>query len=403
MARANTTRTARGSKPTGLLGAYAETKKAPTALLGDVQAHLLAKSLEPSDRRQDVVHPSEMAKKDWCPRQTYYRIAGTKESDPHAKKFSFQLESIFGEGNDIHSKWQTWFAEMGRLWGHWKCLACGTKWWATSPKVCAVCEKTTVVYDEVPMSSINLPIAGHADGAVDNYLIELKSVGMGTLRMEEPSLLSKYHVETVDGKKVYDLDSLWSGLRRPLASHVRQANIYLWLARENHYLFDRMVFLYEFKANQSFKEFVIPFSEEIAEPLLSQAEDIKLHLTLGTPPDRPQHVEDQDSAVCKSCPYRSLCWVLNDSGHEDGELDAADGAEVPRSEAQARTAGPVHAGTTGVRTPRVTGRPDRARRQRPDAANGAEHPVGELSVHAVGSSGGGRKVRRTITRKRPSG
>src|SRR5258708_1016138 len=99
---------------TGRLADYAEIKKNKNVLLSDIQAHLLAETSKPTDRRQDIIHPSEMAKGDWCHRATYYRLAGW--TPPKDDKFSFVLQNIFAEGHEIHRKWQKWISEMGRLW-----------------------------------------------------------------------------------------------------------------------------------------------------------------------------------------------------------------------------------------------------------------------------------------------
>jgi hypothetical protein len=403
MARANTAARSGRVKPTGLLKDYAGTKRNETSFLGDVQAHLLSESLKPSDRRQDVIHPSEMAKKDWCPRNTYYRIAGTPETDEHSKSFSFQLENIFAEGNSIHSKWQKWAWDMGKLWGHWRCLADKTVWYDLSPSECPVCTSTAIVYDEVPLSdALNSLISGHADGAIPSIqsLIEIKSIGMGTLRMEEPHLLAQYQVETLEGKKVYDLDDLWKNLRRPLASHVRQANVYLWLCRQMGLMgeeYTKMVFLYEFKANQAYKEFTIRYSPDIVAPLLEKAQSIQEALKTNKPPARPDFVEDDTASCCKICKWKTLCW--DDKGAEkEVERDPAARPKVLRGQAKARADRDRDAEQAVVPAPRATGRHYIPGRSAADGDLREEHGVAGVDGDTAGSSRGRRKVRRVNTR-----
>jgi hypothetical protein len=257
-----------------------------------------------------------MSKSDWCPRATYYRIAGVTPTN--TEKFAFQLESIFEEGHLIHAKWQGWLAEMGLLWGTWVCptnrehpAVTGT-----APQTCFECEGGYGVTVPMKYAEITLDgeekflMVGHADGGLPDRrsLIELKSIGLGTLRLEDPSLLSKYLVETVEGRKIYDLDSLWKGLRRPLPSHLRQGNIYLKLCQEMGLPFDRMVFLYEFKATQAFKEFTVKYTPDIAEPLFETALDIKYALGKGKPVPRPPHADGPTAKVCKACPFATHCW-----------------------------------------------------------------------------------------------
>jgi hypothetical protein len=68
-------------KPSAAMAALIESKKAPTTLLGDVQHHAVKRAQEDNSRRQDIIHPSEMAKENWCPRQTTFRIRGVEPSD----------------------------------------------------------------------------------------------------------------------------------------------------------------------------------------------------------------------------------------------------------------------------------------------------------------------------------
>lgn len=376
-------------KPTGFLASLAAMKKYETLVVGPVGEHLLAKRLRPTGRREDVLHPSEMAKADWCPRQTYYRLAGTPATSD-GEKFSDQLERIFEEGHDIHAKWQNWLAEMGRLWGRWECAQKHYEVYATSDGVmaCPQCA-LPLLYKEVPLEAEErYRIAGHADGAMEDVaaILEIKSIGLGTLRMEEPSLLRDHQVETTDGKKVYDLDGLWKGIRRPLRSHLRQTNIYLALAKEMGLPFDRVIFIYEYKATQAVKEFVVKYSPTIAEPLLDQALDVKYHISKGTPPLRPDHT-GQDTKVCKECPFMTECWGTN-----EGRTKAAE----PGGESSSEPGTPGDAPTRKAirRRPRTTPGPHRARRQRPDVSVHRDDSVGVVRSGEAGVGRGGRKVRR---------
>src|SRR4051794_2675167 len=176
-------------KPSGRLAKLTADigKKEEIGLLTELRGYLLRKSKEEiSDRRQDVIHPSEMAKKEWCPRQTYYRIAKTPidpGTDP-TRLYSFQMANVFAEGHHIHAKYQGWLADMGRLWGVWKCSYCeysfvgqATNTWPSHYRdgqpthlvpnrlLCAGTTKP-FVYKEVPLHSDKYLIAGHADGAI---------------------------------------------------------------------------------------------------------------------------------------------------------------------------------------------------------------------------------------------
>jgi len=251
-----------------------------------------------SDRDIVHVHPSEMAKKDWCERSTYYRISQNRKIDND--KFNFTLQTIFDEGHQIHDKWQTWLADAGKLWGDWSCRACGevVKDTLVTDLACYSCDECQQVcphvwkYEEVALE--HGIVTGHEDGAVEDRLVEFKSVGIGTLRHDSPDLLAKFYNKEA---KLYDLDGLWAAMKVPLKSHVRQANVYMWLAQSmggEYARFDSCSIVYEYKPNQQSREYVIPFSEAIVRPLLGRVGAIQSGLASGKPPPCPY-------GGCKQC------------------------------------------------------------------------------------------------------
>jgi len=248
-----------------------------------------------TSRRSNTIFPSEMARSEWCPRATYYRMSGLPEP---ASSNSFALDNVFSEGNRIHSKWQGWLAKTGDLWGDWYCASCDTRvnnslipdnaryegfspYWTDD-------HLHEWEYKEVTLKSTTQMISGHADGALykENCLIEIKSMGIGTFRFEAPNIL-KDNTYEVNGKKITDIEGMWKSIHRPLMSHVKQGNIYLHMAQEMGMPFDRIVFLYEFKANQQVKEFLISKSDDVLEPLLDTARQIEYALSIGVPPACP--------------------------------------------------------------------------------------------------------------------
>ena len=393
-------------KPQGRLLDLAEINKSPSILLRDVQKFLIDRIDQPSDRRQDVLHPSEMAHSDWCPRQSNYRLAGAKETNPQ-KAHSHVLENIFDEGHTIHDKWQRRLWDMGRLWGRWKCVYCLHSWFATSPTSCPGCggPKTFLKYKEVPLDGEDkYLIAGHEDGAIPdlNALVEIKSIGQGTLRLEDPGLLRDYHKETVDGKKIYDLDGIWRDLKRPLPGHIRQTAIYLALAKEMMGLpYDRVIFIYEYKSNQLTKEFNIKYNPRIAEPLLDKALDIKYALSKGLVVSRPPELTEE-SKTCKGCPYRTACYQNeppSDTPPEaEGGKQLGSGRPLGRSGGTSEGAGHRPTGTPRRDHPRTPGRSDGPGRQPTDDV--VHEPDGVAGVHGgtTGLSRGRREVRRRSTR-----
>ncbi len=301
------------TKITGRLKTLADIKQTG-GLLSEIQTHRLKKTAT-NDRRQDVIHPSEMAKADWCPRATYYRIRDVRagRSLP-PETFGAQLDNIFEEGHMIHAKYQGWLTDMGVLWGDWLCINCGNQERAQIiPNTCAAClAEHSFHYREIPLTAEKTHlITGHADGAVGTTMLEIKSIGVGTLRLDASQLVTAHTHKTVTGKSVLDLDGLWKAIKRPLPSHNRQGNIYLWLAQQMGLPFTTMTFLYEFKATQAVKEFTVTMSDRIITPLLDSALDIRYGLDRGRPPARA--FTDRTKKPCKSCAFVDECLPTGDT------------------------------------------------------------------------------------------
>lgn len=267
-------------RPSGSLKTFLDSKKVETRIVGPIERHLLTRPRDTS-RRQDIIHPSELCKSDFCALAVYRRIMGEpmEEQPP-----GLRLQSIFDEGHAIHHKWQNWLREGGWLYGKWFCRACHSTFWATSPDKCESCPSDDLLeYREVTLFDDDLMIAGHADGWVkglgEDCLIEIKSIGTGTIRMEQPSLL-----------KDKDLHSAWRDIRRPFPTHLRQGNLYLELLRRMHAnglvesAPSEIVFIYELKADQSYKEFVVKGDPGVVKDMLDTAYDIAHAVRTQTPP-----------------------------------------------------------------------------------------------------------------------
>jgi CRISPR/Cas system-associated exonuclease Cas4 (RecB family) len=332
-----------------------DTSKTETRLLGAVQRHLMCRS--PDDRATDVIHPSEMCKGDWCPRSTYFRIVDAPAAE--AELTPFTLENVWAEGNDIHSKWQTRFWEMGVLRGEWKCNACGEIWEGTSPQSCPACEaeKSCISYREVPMRSDRYLLSGHADGDINDDvvdelcpLIEIKSIGIGTLRFDAPQLLARYARKTKedDGSErtVVDLEALWRDIKRPFPSHVKQGMLYLHMSGRRE-----MVFIYECKWNQQVKEFRVRYQEAVVADLLDAALDVKYAIETGKPPRRPHWAAD-DNSICAKCVYRETCYDAY-LENDDEKPGSRNGGQVDGGASSTGARRVVIAGSSGLRNTKV--------------------------------------------------
>ena len=263
---------------------FLDAKKSNPRLIGDIERHLLARPAEV--RRTDVLHPSEMAKSDWCLRASYFALTGApvKKETPNLR-----LQSIFDEGHFIHAKWQNWFSEMGVLHGLWDLGTPNSTTWATSKDLVGVPDK---VYKEVPLVYDPLRIAGHADGWIkgigEDCLIEIKSIGTGTIRIEAPELIAK-----ADG----DLQGAWRSIRRPFRTHLMQGQIYLELMKRLGHEVNEIVFIYELKADQDYKEFLVKADFELVESKFIKAQQVCEAVEAGT----PLECTNNPGFTCKSC------------------------------------------------------------------------------------------------------
>lgn len=369
----------RGVKLKGTLAELARARGSYWDVLSDLSQVVAEKYYAPTLRRQDVIHPSEMAKADWCPRQTYYRIVAVKAGMTVAKEeFNFRQEGIFATGHAIHGKWQDWLRLTGDLYGKWRCLNC---WQVTDirldPVTCPSCRSRAVVYAELPIDAEeDYLIAGHSDGMLKRKarLIEIKTIGLGTLRIDAPDLLREHYYEVPSlGRSLYDLDGLWKALDAPLPSHVRQLSLYIYIARMRGLEVRRGSFIYEFKSNQDVKEFTIGLDHSIVSPLMEKARAVTEAVRGRKPP--PERAHPQDSSKCQTCPFSSTCWgdsAPDQTGRALRQQSGSGGAEVAPGQ-RSRIAAQAGRGASGT-----SQGSDQLERRRADGTVRAAESVGRL-------------------------
>lgn len=285
-------------KRSAAMAAYLDSVKEANDVFSDIGKHVLRKAATPTTHRSDVIYPSEIVKATWCRRATYLRIV----NGPQPQRTSFRMENIFEEGNRTHEKWQDWLTEMRRLEGEWKCLRCGNQFYERAPENCPRCHGSALRYRELRLSAPDLMVSGRCDGYLpaDNCLIEIKTLGLGSLRYENPDFVARYE-ETTPRGTVIDLDRLWKDIRRPLGSAVKQGILYLYLAREYVGLdVDRCLFLYDFKATQETKAFTVVYDQARAERILATIRQMGNFVKARQLPD----CAVSNTAGCRDCkPY----------------------------------------------------------------------------------------------------
>ena len=273
------------------------TYRSDSVIIGAVERHVVTQALSDGTREAHAIHPSEICHKDTCHRQIYYRIVDTPP-DIDGIDVSFWKERVFEEGHDIHAKWQGWLWDMGKLYGYYECLVCDAKWYGRAPTECQKCHahRKKLRYREVPILNDNYMLVGHADGMIDEGLLEVKSIGLGTVRIEAPS----YYDRFMSGE--WNHQQLWNEIKRPFPTHIRQGMLYSFCQGMRP-----VIFIYECKWNQAIKEFTVQYTEEVIAPVLGFCLDIKYAVKKRKPLPRPKWA-DPEHVACKACPYRRTCY-----------------------------------------------------------------------------------------------
>ena len=116
-------------------------------------------------------------------------------------------------------------------------------------------------------------------------MIEIKSVGVNTLRFEAPQLIKNHSYKVnINGRnrEFIDYDGLWDSIRVPFPSHIRQAHLYSYMGAP-----PTEIFLYECKWNQRSKEMVVKYREERIADRLDWCREIVNGLSDGNIPECP--------------------------------------------------------------------------------------------------------------------
>lgn len=351
-------------------------KKTDTIILGQIHTYMMAAAAEDDGSRDSSrLHPSEICKSQWCPRSSFFAIS-PKYPDVKVNDPNYVLENIYDEGHAIHTKWQRRLWEMGILRGTFSCLKCGGRFHATAPLACAECgaPKRFLHYAEISLANEEHMLVGHTDGDLHigddpalDPLLEIKSIGIGTVRVEYPSLLFSHthRVTLEDGteRTMIDYDRLWADIKRPFPSHIRQGALYCFMHGRTS-----IVFLYECKWNQQVKEFRIVYKRQFIEAILDGALDVKYGLKTGRPPAMPGWAK-KDEKPCSSCGYKNLCYESENNNGLDDEGSDASGEDRGSAAAPGEGAGgPPSPDAAELRPAEGAGQGVRVVRRRADAA-----------------------------------
>jgi len=226
------------------LDKFLKAGKTNSRVLGKVERHILSTPRDAS-RRSDLLHPSAMVSPTWCHRASYFHLLG---HEPAPRPITLNQHMIFAEGHRIHEVWQDVFRDMGTLYGMWEIVETGATYWGFASDHN---DKYTVKYREVPLDNEELMITGHADGWLVGFgeplLLEVKSIGIGSMRYYSPGLV----------KADSDFAAAWKAIETPFESHISQVQLYLKLLElsDHEVTPQEAVIIYESKVNQEVQEY----------------------------------------------------------------------------------------------------------------------------------------------------
>ena len=255
-------------------------------VLGKVERHILSTPRDAS-RRSDLLHPSAMVSPTWCHRASYFHLLG---HEPAPRPITLNQHMIFAEGHRIHEVWQDVFRDMGTLYGMWEIVETGATYWGFASDHN---DKYTVKYREVPLDNEELMITGHADGWLVGFgeplLLEVKSIGIGSMRYYSPGLV----------KADSDFAAAWKAIDTPFESHISQVQLYLKLLElsDHEVTPQEAVIIYESKVNQEVKEFVVRKDSWGINHILDAAKMIVEAVKTRTPPD----CNNGGRMLCQGC------------------------------------------------------------------------------------------------------
>ena len=268
------------------LDKFLKAGKANSRVLGKVERHVLSTPRDVS-RRSDLLHPSAMVSPTWCHRASYFHLLG---HEPAPRPITLNQHMIFAEGHRIHEVWQDVFKDMGTLYGMWEIVETGATYWGFASDHN---DKYTVKYREVPLDNEDLMITGHADGWLVGFgeplLLEVKSIGIGSMRYYSPGLV----------KADSDFAAAWKAIETPFESHISQVQLYLKLLElsDHEVTPQEAVIIYESKVNQEVKEFVIRKDSWGINHILDAAKMIVEAVKTKTPPD----CNNGGRMLCQGC------------------------------------------------------------------------------------------------------
>lgn len=250
---------------------YNEMQSRPASLIEMLNNHLPAINEESNKERDNTYfHPSTIG---FCSRKIAYIMHEfpAPDLDPRVIR-------IFENGHSMHERFENWFDSMGIQ------IAAEVELSPDSPDQ-AIAERCR-----------ELDIRGKTDSLIEiggeYYLVELKSAN----------------------------DRMFKNfLQEPKEQHVEQLQLYMYLSGVH-----QGFLLYENKNDQSLKEFLIEYDEEMVNRLREKILNVNEHVNNNTLPEREF---TRSHWQCKYCDFSGICWYPDSENVEELFRQASGGDE----------------------------------------------------------------------------
>lgn len=253
------------------------------------------------------VHASDLTKPEgMCPRM--YALADRIKAQPEDEWLTTSQTMTFQIGRDQERNIVQWLADMGKVFGHWKCVNCGSMYsFRPRPTECTSCGFKRFEHKEVRFESKACGASCGIDmlaafGEAKLRVVELKTIDKDQFKdLKAPLSEHKWRTELYL-KIIADSDSPWSS-----RINTEEATI-LYVSKGGFGTLDPDLKVWGLHESFSpFKEYVIKRNDESVESLFRRAEVVKRFRSkeIGMP-----------SGLCptalskraKDCPMRKVCF-----------------------------------------------------------------------------------------------
>ncbi len=278
-----------------------------------IEAHTIQKARQ-NNRDYTYFHASAW---DGCHRKIayqYYEAKGFITVDEKAQRITAQGERIFDNGHYMHFRYRDYLQDYATeaLLGCWLCLnwtahpepkiyGRDSKLGITKPEKCE-CGSTRFQYEEVGFFDSDLWVGGHVDAVIDAtkwpYTKSGEHKSLDAIPEDE-----RYFI--VDFKTMHPF--IFKDLQKPKPEHITQMQWYLHLSGMRY-----GKFLYENKADQRVKEFLVERDEATIAIKKEEAVLLKYQLEhLNSDGKRVLPERGHDSRghkECLECKFKGHCW-----------------------------------------------------------------------------------------------